>query len=49
MSQQDWPHLWSPGMQIQFHSSGIGHNCTSDLIPGLGTPYAAGQSKQGKK
>ena len=27
------------------HSCSLGHNCSSDLIPGLGTPYAAGQPK----
>ena len=26
-----------------------GHNGSSDLIPGLGTPYAAGQPKKKKK
>ena len=26
-------------------SCGVVHNCGSDLIPGLGTPYAMGQSK----
>ena len=26
----------------------VGHNCASDLIPGLGTPYASGWPKKKK-
>ena len=59
--QQDQRHLWSPRTQLQSpaqhselriwhcHSCSIGHNCGSDLIPGLGNPYAVGQSKKKKK
>ena len=28
---------------------GLGHNCVSDLIPGPGTPYAAGWPKKKKR
>ena len=31
------------------HSCGLGHNCSLDLSPGLGTPYAAGQPRKEKK
>ena len=38
------------GERIQHcYSFGIGHNCSSDLIPGPGTPYAEGQAKKKKK
>jgi len=30
------------------HSCNIGHDWGSDLIPGLGTPYASGQPKKRK-
>ena len=30
-------------------SRGVGQNCSSDLTPGLGTPYAAGRPKKRKK
>ena len=33
----------------RWHSCGLGHNCSLDLIPGLGNPYAAGQPKKTKK
>ena len=34
------------GLRIQCcHSFGLGHNCSSDLIPGLGTPHVTGQPK----
>ena len=48
--QRDWWHLCSTSMQVPFlaqhggiwHccSCGVGRNCGSELIPGLGTPYA---------
>ena len=53
--QRDQWHLGSTGMQVRSlaphsglrighsHSCDVGHNCGSDLIPGPGTPYAAGQ------
>ena len=28
------------------HSFGLGLNCSSDLIPGPGTPYATGAAKK---
>ena len=61
MAQWDGRHLGSAGMQVQFlawngwvrihccHSCSLGPNCGSDLIPGLGTPYAAGRPKMKKK
>ena len=30
-------------------SCGLGCNCGSDLVPGLGTPYSVGQPKKKKK
>ena len=59
MSQWDWQQLWSTGTGVQSlakHSGlkihycySCGHNCSLDLISGLGTPYAAGQPKKKKK
>ena len=61
MAQQDWQCLWSTGTQVQSlapHSGlriqhgwscGIGCNCGWDLIPGLRTPYVAGQPKKKRK
>ena len=31
------------------YTCGLGHNCGLDQIPGLGTPYSAGQPKRKKK
>ena len=31
------------------HSCSTGHNCSSDLIPGLGTAYASGSAKKERK
>ena len=31
------------------HSCGLGSNCSLDLTPGLGTPYAMGHPKKKKK
>ena len=57
MAQWDLQHLGSTGTQVQSpawhsgvriqhcHSNGLGLNCGSDLIPGLGTPYALGWPK----
>ena len=54
---QGWWHLESAGKQVQspaWHSGlriqhcrscGLGHDCSLDLIPGLGTPYASGRPK----
>ena len=41
---------WHSGLRIwQCCNCGVGCNCGSDLIPGPGTPYAAGwQTKQNK-
>ena len=59
-AQWDWQHLGSPGMQVRslaqhcgltvrrVHSCDTGGNCGSDLIPGLGTPYAVGRAKKKK-
>ena len=38
-----WPAQWVKGS-----STAAGCNCGSDLIPGLGTPYAAGRTKEKK-
>ena len=58
VAQQDPQCLCSTGMQVPFlawhsglriwccHSCGISHNCSSDLIPGPGTSYAAGWPKK---
>ena len=58
MVQCSWQYLCSTRMQVQSlpllsgsriqhcHSCGLGQNCSLDLIPGLGTPYAAGQPKK---
>ena len=61
MAQWDWWHLGSAGTQVRspaWHgglriwyccSCGLGLNCSSDLILGPGTPYAAGQPKNKKQ
>ena len=37
---------WHRGLRIQHcHSCGIGHTCSSDLIPGPGAPHAMGRPK----
>lgn len=44
--------VWSlhNGLRIlRCRSCGLGRDCGSDLIPGLGTPCATGRSKKGKK
>ena len=60
-AQRDQWQRWSPGMQVQFPAwqrglrawhcccCGIGSNCSSNVIPGLGTPYAVGQPKKKRK
>ena len=41
---------WHSGLRIQCcHSCGLGQDLSLDLIPGLGTPYAAGVTKKRKK
>ena len=41
---------WHNGLRIQLGCScGAGHNCSSNLIPGPGTPSALGQAKQTNK
>ena len=61
MAQQNTRCLGSFGTQVQSPAQcsglrihhccrcGLGHNCDLDLIPGLGTPYAAWQPKKGGK
>ena len=61
VAQQDQQCLWSTGMQVQspaWHSAlriwhccrcGIGYNCSSDMTPGLGIPYAEGWLKKKKE
>ena len=39
---------WVKGSGVAI-AAGVGHNWSSDLIPSLGTPYAMGQPKKGKK
>ena len=44
------PLVWHGGLRISCcHTCGVGLNCSSDLIPDLGTPYATGQPKEGEK
>ena len=59
--QQDWQPLGSTGMQVRSlaqhsglriqhcHSCGLGCDCSLDLIPGLGPPYAMGRPKMKNK
>ena len=56
--QRDWWYLGtqvrspalSSGLRIwSCHSCGLGCNYGSDLIPGLGAPYATGQPKRKRK
>ena len=51
MAQQDQGHLAglipSPAQWVK--GSSVGHNCSSDLIPGPGTPYAMGWPNMGGK
>ena len=59
MVEQDWQCLGSPRVQVRSparHSGlrirhclsfNLGHDCISNLIPSLGTPYAVGQPKLG--
>ena len=61
MAKWDQWYLWSTGTQVQSPSQqsdlriqhcstcGIGHNCSLDLISGLGTLHAAGWPKKEKK
>ena len=53
--QRDQQCLWCAGMQVQCPAwhSGLKirhcHSCSSELIPGPGTPYAVGSPKKRKK
>ena len=59
--QWDQWHLGSVGMQdrspaehsrlklLCFHSCSLGHSFSSELIPGLGIPYAVGRPKEKNK
>ena len=53
MVQGDRWHLCSarmPWLRVwHCRSCGVGRNCSSDLISGLGTPYAMGQPKKKTK
>ena len=58
VAQQDQLCLWFAGTQVQSPaqhrlriqlSYGIGCNCGSDLIPGLGTTYTTGRPKRKKE
>ena len=41
---------WHSGLRIwHCHNCGVDYNCSSDLIPGPGTPYAMGQLKKKEK
>ena len=58
MVHLDWQCFCSTETQVQslaqhsglriWHCRGCGHNCSSDLIPGLGTPYAVGHLPKNK-
>ena len=43
------PAQWVKGSSVATDAEHIGHNCSWDLIPGLGTPYALGRPKKKKK
>uniref|UniRef100_A0A8D0M5P9 DUF1725 domain-containing protein n=6 Tax=Sus scrofa TaxID=9823 RepID=A0A8D0M5P9_PIG len=59
--QRDKWHLGNAGMQVSslalhsglriqcWYSCGLGYDCSSDLIPGLGTPYCHEVAKKEKK
>ena len=50
--RRDWQHLWSTGMQVRSPARPSGlriQHFSSDQIPELRTPCAAGQSKKKKK
>ena len=47
--QRDWCHRCSAGFEFNPWPSGMGHNCSLDLIPGLGIPYTAGQPEKKEK
>ena len=61
VTQQDKRHLGSTGIQVRppaqhsglrirrCHICSLGHDCGSDLIPGLGAPNAMGQPGKKKK
>ena len=61
MVQRDWWHLGSTATQVQSpaqhsglrirrcRSCSLGLDCSLDLIPGPGTPYATGQPNRKKK
>ena len=49
MVQQDQWCLETKVQSPAWHSCGLGGTCGSNLIPGLGTPYAMGQPKKKKK
>ena len=61
MAQWDWWCLWNAGTQVRslawhsglriwhHHSCSIGHHRGSDLVPGLGTPYAMGLPEKKRK
>ena len=42
-----WLAQWVKDLAL--HSCSLDHNCSSDLIPGLGTPYASGSAQKKKK
>ena len=47
---QVWSLAWHSGLRIQHCCHwDIGCNCSSDLTPGLGTPYTMGPKKKRKK
>ena len=60
VAQQDWQHLssartqaqspaWHSGLKNPLHLWHIGCNCSLDLIPGPGAPYAQGDQKRKRK
>ena len=58
VAQWNWWHFWSARTRVQSpaqhsglkirccRSCGSGRHCSSDLIPGLGKPYASGRPKK---
>ena len=48
-NSEEFP-LWHRGLRRQCcHSCGIGHSCSSNMIPGQGIPYAASAAIKRKK
>ena len=49
VSQEHWDVGSIPHQAQWVEDPGVGHNCSSDLIPGQGTPHATGWPKKKKQ